>query len=189
MIAFPWSHGGNQSASPPIRHSWRRYIWRHLASLSLSVMIAMLAAIVLYPHMVVTVPSGQVGVLWKRFSGGTVIDPRRLRDEGLHVVLPWDKLFLYDLRLQSMTESYNVISADGVSLTAKINIRFRLRHEIIPQLHQAIGPNYVKLLGPEIASRMREVISQYTAEQVYSTARQEIENKIKSRTIEGLGER
>jgi len=29
---------------------------------------------VLYPHMVITVPSGQVGVLWKRFGGGTVLD-------------------------------------------------------------------------------------------------------------------
>ena len=33
-------------------------------------MVATLVAIVLYPHMVVTVPSGYVGVLWKRFGGG-----------------------------------------------------------------------------------------------------------------------
>jgi hypothetical protein len=36
---------------------------------------------------------------------------------------------------------------------------------------------------------MREIISQYTAEQVYSTARQEIQEKIKDRVIEKLGER
>jgi hypothetical protein len=29
-------------------------------------MVATLVAVVLYPHMVITVPSGHVGVLWKR---------------------------------------------------------------------------------------------------------------------------
>src|SRR4030088_898202 len=36
----------------------------------------------------VTVPSGYVGVLWKRFGGGTVLDPRRLKDEGMRITLP-----------------------------------------------------------------------------------------------------
>ena len=29
----------------------------------------MLAATILFPYVVITVPSGQVGVLWKRFNG------------------------------------------------------------------------------------------------------------------------
>src|SRR5262245_41703795 len=76
--------------------------------------------------MVVTVPSGDVGVLWKRFGGGTVLDPRRLKNEGFNLILPWNQVFLYDLRLQSFTESYNAISSDGVSLTATIIVRFPL---------------------------------------------------------------
>jgi len=121
------------------------------------------------------------------FGGGTVLDPRQLKDEGIHFLLPWNELFLYDLRIQSLTETYNAISSDGVSLTATINIRFRLKRDAIPTLHQVIGPNYIKLLGPEIASQMREVIAQFTAEQVYSTARQEIQEKIRERTVERLG--
>jgi regulator of protease activity HflC (stomatin/prohibitin superfamily) len=145
---------------------------------------------VLYPHVVVTVPSGQVGVLWKRFAGGTVLDPRRLRDEGLHLIWPWDQLFLYDLRLQSFLESYNAISSDGVSLTATVNVRFRLQRDAVPVLHQAIGPNYQKVLvQPGIGSLTREVIAQYTAEQVYSTARQEIQDKIRSLVEDRLTEK
>ena len=50
-----------------------------------------------------------------------------------------------------------------------------------PVLHQAIGPNYMQVLVlPGIGSLTREVIAQYTAEQVYSTARQEIQDKIRS---------
>jgi prohibitin 2 len=163
-----------------MRSKWRRFVDRYLPSVVIYLMVATLVAIVLYPHVAVNVPSGHVGLLWKRFGGGTVLDPRRLRDEGLHFIWPWDELFLYDLRLQSNTETYNAISSDGVRLTATMNVRFRLQRDAIPVLHQAVGPNYVQLLGlPGFGSLTREVIAQYTAEQVYSTARQEIQDKIR----------
>ena len=61
-------------------------------------MTALLVTVVLWPYVVITVPSGRVGVLWKRFNGidlycwcwvgrGTVLDPRELREEGLHLRL------------------------------------------------------------------------------------------------------
>src|SRR5215831_665070 len=115
--------------TPPVsqkRHSWRRSFKRQLPTLVVYLLVAALVAVVIAPFMLVTVPSGYVGVLWKRFAGGTVLDPRRLKDEGMRIILPWNVVFLYDLRLQSVTESYNAISRDGISLTAKINIRFRL---------------------------------------------------------------
>ena len=75
---------------PPLASKWRRFVDRYLPSVVIYLMVATLVAVVLYPHVVVTVPSGQVGVLWKRFGGGTVLDPRRLRDEGLHLIWPWE---------------------------------------------------------------------------------------------------
>jgi prohibitin 2 len=108
----------------------------------------------------------------------------------LRLVWPWDRLFLYDLRLQSRTDTYTAISKDGVGLTAAINIRFRLKHDSVPQLHQSIGPNFVmSLVVPEIGNRMREVIAEYTAEEVYSTKRQEIQDKIRGRAEAMLGEK
>src|SRR5712671_1873754 len=169
---------------------WRRFLESHLPSVVIYLMVATLVAVVLYPHMVVTVPSGEVGVLWKRFGGGTVLDPRKLKNEGFNLILPWNQVFLYDLRLQSFTESYNAISSDGVSLTATIIVRFRLQRDAVPVLHQAIGPNYEQVLvQPGIGSLTREVIAQYTAEQVYSTARQEIQDKIRSLVEDRLSEK
>jgi regulator of protease activity HflC (stomatin/prohibitin superfamily) len=169
---------------------WRRFVERHLPSVVIYLMVATLVAIVLYPHMVVTVPSGQVGVLWKRFGGGTVLDPRKLKNEGFNLILPWNRVFLYDLRLQSFTEPYNAISSDGVSLTATVIVRFRLQRDAVPVLHQAIGPNYLQVLAqPGIGSLTRQVIAEYTAEQVYSTARQEIQDKIRSLVEERLSQK
>jgi regulator of protease activity HflC (stomatin/prohibitin superfamily) len=177
---------------PPSRthYAWWRFVEHHLPMLVIYLMVATLLGVILAPYVLVTVPSGYVGVLWKRFGGGTVLDPRQLRNEGMRFVLPWNTLFLYDLRLQSATETYNAISKDGISLSATINIRFRLKRESVPQLHQSIGPNYVNaLVTPEIGNRMREVIAEYTAEDVYSTKRAEIQEKIRERAETMLGEK
>src|SRR6266536_3309121 len=169
---------------------WRRFLESHLPSVVIYLMVATIVAVVLNHHTVITVPSGHVGVLLKRFGGGTVLDPRLLKNEGFNLILPWNVVFLYDLRLQSFIESYNAISSDGVSLTATVNVRFRLQRDAVPVLHQAIGPNYKQVLvQPGIGSLTREVMAQYTAEQVYSTARQEIQDKIHSLAEDRLSEK
>jgi regulator of protease activity HflC (stomatin/prohibitin superfamily) len=179
MKPYPFSLDGLPPQTTK-RSRWARFVDNHLPKIVLYLIVVTLLAVVLLPYVVVTVPSGYVGVLWKRFGNGTVLDPRQLRGEGLRFLLPWNQLFLYDLRLQSMTETYNAISADGVSLSATMNVRFRLQGNAIPVLHQAVGPDYLNLLvKPGIGSLTREVMAQYTAEQVYSTARQEIQDKIR----------
>jgi regulator of protease activity HflC (stomatin/prohibitin superfamily) len=188
LKAYLWPVDGTPAPAPPSR--WRRFIDRHLPSVVIYLMVATLVGVVLYPHMVITVPSGYVGVLWKRFGGGTVLDPRRLKNEGFNLILPWNSVFLYDLRLQSFTESYNAISSDGVNLAATVIVRFRLQRDSVPVLHQAIGPDFKKVLVmPGIGSLTREVIAQYTAEQVYSTARQEIQDKIRNLVEARLSEK
>jgi regulator of protease activity HflC (stomatin/prohibitin superfamily) len=176
---------------------WWRYLGRHLPAFSVLLMMALLAAAVLWPYMIINVPSGQVGVLWKRFNGfdmyclcwvgrGTVLDPREIREEGLHLIWPWDKLFLYDLRLQSSMQTYNAISSDGVNVKAQISVRYQLRHDSVAVLHKFIGPDYMNsVLGPEIGSQARQTISQYSAQQVY-TSRDPIQKAIRDSAEKSL---
>jgi prohibitin 2 len=188
MKAYPTLEG--TPLPPPRKHSrWRNFVERRLPGIVIFLMVITLIAVVLYPYMVVSVPSAQVGVLWKRFGGGTQLDRTQLRSEGLHILLPWDKLFLYDLRLQSFTETYHAITRDGVNIGATINVRFQLQRDFIPKLHLAAGPNYLNLLVlPEIGARVREVIAEFTAEEVYSTKRQEIQSLGRERTKKMMGE-
>jgi len=180
------------------KRGWWRFLWRHLPSVSIGLMVTLLVMVVLWPYVVITVPSGQVGVLWLRLIGfdfycwclagrGTVLDPRELREEGLHLISPWNKLFLYDLRLQSATQTYNAISKDGVSVAVQINVRYQLVHRSVAVLHKFIGPDYfASVVSPEIGSQTRQVISQYTAEEVY-TSREVIQEKIRNNARQSLG--
>jgi len=195
MIRYPWS--GDSPPRPP-RRGWRGYLERHLPGVSVGVMVLLLICFVLYPYMLITVPSGHAGVLWKRFSGpgiycwcilpsGTVLDPDEIRHEGLHFIWPWDRLFLYDLRLQSSTQKFNAISADGVSVTAEITIRYQLNFNSVAVLHEFIGPAYLNtVLIPEIGSVTRAVIAKYKAEDVYSKDRQAIQDEIQTTATTAL---
>jgi prohibitin 2 len=75
------------------RYVWWRFVEHRLLVLMICLLVATLVGVVLAPYVLVTVPSGFVGVLWKRFGGGTVLDPRKLKDEGMRFVLPWNKYF------------------------------------------------------------------------------------------------
>ena len=115
---------------------------------------------------------------WCFVGRGTILDPRELREEGLHIIAPWDRLFIYDLRLQSTTQTINAISKDGVSVTAQINVRYQLAHRAVAVLHKFIGPQYLEtVIDPEVGSVAREVISKYTAEEVY-TSRDAIQSQV-----------
>jgi regulator of protease activity HflC (stomatin/prohibitin superfamily) len=195
MASYPESI--DDLPQPRTRRRWWRHIGRHLPAFSVLVLTAMLATIVLWPYMIITVPSGRVGVLWKRFNGldmycwcwvgrGTVLDPRELREEGLHLIWPWDRLYLYDLRLQSSQQTYNSISKDGVSVRAQISVRYQLLHNSVGVLHKFIGPDYLNsVVNPEIGSQAREIISQYTAEEVY-TRREIIQKQIRDAAQKSL---
>jgi regulator of protease activity HflC (stomatin/prohibitin superfamily) len=195
MASYPQSI--DDLEPPPARRGWRRFFLRHLPGLSFLILVGLLIAVVLWPFVVITVPSGFVGILWKRFNGldlycwcwvgrGTVLDPRELREEGLHIIWPWDKLYQYNLRLQSTSQTYNAISKDGVSVKAQISVRYQLLHNSVAVLHKFIGPGYLdSVVNPEIGSQARQVISQYTAQEVY-TSRDQIQKQIRDATQRSL---
>ena len=188
----------DEKSPPPKRRGWGRFLWRHLPGLSVTLLTTLFLIVVLWPYVVITVPSGQVGVLWYRLLGfevycwcfvgrGTVLDPRELKEEGLHLMAPWNRLFLYELRLQSSTQTYNAISKDGVSVTVQISVRFQLLHNSVAVLHKFIGPDYfATVVNPEIGSQARQIISQYTAQEVYRS-RETIQDQIRANARNSLG--
>ncbi len=179
---------------------WGSFFLRYLPSVSVGFLALLLTAVALWPYMVITVPSGHVAVLWHRFLGfdtycwcftdrGTVLNPRELREEGLHVIMPWNSLYIYDLRLRSRPEVYHAISKDGVIVTAQINVRYQLLHDALGVLHKFVGPDYFdSIVSPEIGSQARQIISEYTAEEVY-TSRDKIQTQIRETTQRTLAEK
>src|SRR5665213_2689152 len=159
---------------------WRRFLRflaQHGPEIAVVVMIVVFMFVYFADNIFFTIPPGSVGVLWKRFGGGTILD--HYLGEGIHVILPWDKIYVYDTRLQQLEQDFDVLSADGLKMTVNIAYRFQALPATVPALHQYIGPNYVSiLLTTEIGARARDVFSHNTPEEIFSDRRIQIQQEI-----------
>ena len=99
-------------------HLWMK---RHAISLYAAILTMLLALGAMAPEILVVVPSGSVGVLWLRFFGGTVTD--RVYAEGLHAIFPWDRMFIYNTRMENDTKTYQAIAANGMMLSVEVAVR------------------------------------------------------------------
>lgn len=159
---------------------WRRltrFIGHHGPEIAVVVMILVFMVVYFADQIFYTIPPGSVGVLWLRFFGGTVL--HRYLGEGLHIVAPWDKIYIYDVRLQQLEQDFDVLSADGLKMRVNIAYRFQAIPDTVPELQQFVGPNYVSvLLTTEIGARARDVFSRNTPEEIFSDRRIQIQREI-----------
>lgn len=164
----------------------RARAYRH--ELVILAMLATVALILLLPLIYHAIPSGCVGVLWKRFGEGTLID--EVTSEGSRLTFPWDRLFVYDTRVQMVERKVDVLSSDGLKITLVLVWRYRLVPEAAGLMHKYIGPNYAEtLLAPMVSARTRDVIAVYQPEEVYTDRRLKIQNQIHEAVLYDLRER
>jgi len=154
-----------------------RWVDNHLMAMTVTLMILTFVGVASIPHVLVTISAGHVGVLWKRFGGGTVLD--QVYDEGTHLISPLNTMQIYDTRLQALNQTFNVISRDGLEISIDVALRFRVVPNLANQLHKEIGPDYVNtLLIPDIYSQLSIELSQNDPVDIYSTKRAEVQQRI-----------
>ncbi len=180
---------GPSNATARTARAWGRtgrFLRRHSTSVYAFVLGFILFLMVLAPKIFITIPAGHVGVLWQRFLGGTVTSA--YFGEGMHLIFPWDEMYIYDSRLQNRARIYDTISSNGLGMQVEIAIRYRINRDAVGLLHQLVGPQYDEVLVyPEIGSHARELISRYTPEQLYSETRAFIQAQILERMVTQLG--
>jgi regulator of protease activity HflC (stomatin/prohibitin superfamily) len=127
----------------------------------------------LWRMMFITVNAGQGGVLWRRFYGGVVIS--RTYGEGLHVIPPWDRIDIYDTRVQEKREDLSLLTKQGLAVSIVMTARFHPRFKDLPLLDQRFGPQYQQtVVWPEVVSALRRVVGEYTPEELYSLSEQQL---------------
>lgn len=120
------------------------------------------------PSIFVTVKSGEAGVLYRRFFGGTVRD--RVYGEGLHVIWPWDRLWVYNVRVQERSEELEVLDKTGMQYRLNVSIRYHPEYNALALLHQKVGPEYVeKVVVPEVEGVLRTTAGNLDAQGMYSS--------------------
>ncbi len=162
----------------PIR-TWlakRRFAKRRL-EFGVVVISFLLVLVALAPLMLVTIPPGSVGVLWLRLFGGTVFNFHF--GEGLKVILPWDRVHVYDARLRRLDLTVTALSGDGLEVETEITVQYRLNPNTVPDLYDFVGPNYeIRLLEPSVTSAVTSAIVARNAVDLYILAYDELESSV-----------
>lgn len=136
--------------------------------LILGLFVLAFAVIFFFDRIVISIHPGELGVLWRRLGGGTQIDTAYR--EGMHVILPINKMYIYNVRKQQSSDMIDVLTVDGLTVKVKYSTRYYLDKDTLPLLHQRVGPDYVNVVvRPEVRSVMRTVFGQYKPEEIYTT--------------------
>lgn len=149
-----------------------------LPKIALPVIIAAIVLIIILAKSAVTIESGRAGVLYKTFGGGVVTDEPPL-NEGFHIIAPWNKVFIYEVRQQEILDKMNVLSSNGLDIKLEASVWFQPSYESLGKLHQEKSEMYKeRILLPAIRSAARSVVGRYTPEQLYSSKRDVIQQEI-----------
>lgn len=120
---------------------------------------------------------GERGIVFRKFTSG--LDKEHIFMPGFHVVAPWNDFIRYNVREQTTEETMDVLDKNGLSITVDISLRFNPVFNKVANLHESFGQDYeAVLVTPEMRSCARKVMGRFTAEEIYSTRRQEVEEAI-----------
>lgn len=149
-----------------------------LPKIALPVLAGIIILIIFISRSTVTIEAGEAGVLWKRFGGGVVTEEPPL-SEGFHIVAPWNKVYIYEVRQQEKLEKMNVLSSNGLDIKLEASVWFQPKYNELGKLHQEKSEQYIeRVLLPAIRSAARSVVGRYTPEQLYSSKRDAIQQEI-----------
>jgi len=141
--------------------------------------------------MIKQIDPGKVGV---QTLFGKVQD--EVLESGLHVINPLVDVHLFDIQTQNYTmsgvssegqkegdDAIRVLSSDGLEVTIDISVLYKVNPQKAPYILQNIGEDYIeKIVRPVSRTAIRDNAVNYQAVDLYSSKRQEFQERI-NRTI------
>src|SRR5215813_14190063 len=115
---------------------------------------------------VTSIPTGNVGVLtlFGKVTGDVL-------GEGIHLINPLKSVQKLSVQTQSVKESANVPSNEGLILALDTSLLFHLDRSKAAEVYQTIGENYAeKVVEPTLRAAIRASTSAHSANALYTNA-------------------
>lgn len=147
--------------------------------------LGLLLVVILLFASVVSVPTGHVGVLtlFGRVTGEAL-------GEGIHVINPLKSVQRLSIQTQSVKETANVPSNEGLILALDTSLLFHLDRSKAAEVFQKVGANYAeKIVEPTMRAAIRAATSAHTANALYTNARELVQQQIQDELTAQLAPR
>jgi regulator of protease activity HflC (stomatin/prohibitin superfamily) len=143
--------------------------------------VALIIVLTLSSSLWFTIEATDRAIIFYPFGKG--LDKTNVIGPGTHVKAPWNDVYVYKVNEMSSDENMDVLDKNGLSIHVDITVRFFPVPNKIGFIHEQFTKDYVNaLVIPEVRSTVRQVMGRYTAEEIYSTKRAEVESAIKNET-------
>lgn len=170
-----------------LRDGVRSRIDRNFPAMVVAFLLFLFMIGYLWPNIIITVHAGELGVLYRRFYGGTVVD--KVYGEGIHIIWPWNIMTVYDVRYQTIPHSMDVLTQKGLTITVNLSIRYRPETDVLGVLHKVVGPDYLKkIVLPEVEATLRSIMGQYDAAEIY-TAKKGVVQQVLNESLAQVAQR
>ena len=159
---------------------------RRLLPIIIISVIALIVVIGLSSSIFYTIQANERAVLFKKFSGG--LDKENVIQPGFHMKAPWNDLITFDVAESKAEETMDVLDKNGLSIQVDVSVRFYPKFDRIGHIYERFRLGYINtLVVPEVRSTVRQVMGRFTAEEIFSTKRAEVETAIRTETANVLG--
>lgn len=130
-------------------------------------LLGLIIAIFFFWRIFIIVGPGEAGVLYRLLTNGT--ETNYIYPERFHLIWPWDRMYIYNVRVQTVKHELAVLTNQGLPITLRLAIRFRPEYDMVGLLHQNVGPDYVdQIIIPQVESVLRKNIGKLNPEDVYN---------------------
>ena len=132
-----------------------------------------------------SIPTGNVGVLtlFGRVTGETL-------PEGIHLINPLKSVQKLSVQTQSLKESANVPSNEGLIMALDTSLLFHLDKTKAAYVYQTMGEPYVeRVVEPTLRAAIRTATSAHSANALYTSARELVQAQIKKDLTDQLAPR
>ena len=146
----------------------RAHMETHFPAYVVGVLMFLFFIVYFWTNIVITIHSGELGILYRRLFGGTVVD--RVYGEGLTIIWPWNIMTVYNVRYQTTPHQMEVLTRKGLKIQVNLSIRYRPETEVLGVLHQVVGQDFLqKIVIPEVEATLRTVLGRFDAAEIYTT--------------------
>ena len=131
------------------------------------------------------VPTGSVGVVTRfgKVTGTTL-------SEGMNLIVPLYAVQKLSIQTQEIKEVSSTPSEEGLIFQLEVSLLYRLSPGQAATVYQTIGTTYPEtLIVPTFRSAIRAVTSSHKASDLYSTARERVQEEMFQRVTEAFAPR
>jgi regulator of protease activity HflC (stomatin/prohibitin superfamily) len=155
----------------------RDWFARNYIGLAFSVILVSITVVVLWHRVVILIPAGFVGVIYRPLFGGIAMD--KILGEGVNIVFPLNTVTQYDARVQMKKIEMEVLTKDQLRSDIKVSFQFQVNKYGLPMLHKFVGPDYVeKVILPEVTGKTRVMFAELTSQEAFTKQLEKAVNEI-----------